>query len=404
MNNFLNTVWFTFKNKVKSKFFLISTIIFGVLIIGGMNFTALKNIFTDDSTASKSATIIINNMSETFIVDKEEMEKLFPDDNIAFVDNSREAKKILNKNLENMMLSIEDNAEKIYDIKIYKGRHADASKISTLAEATKQLSRYSIMQQLEVDSIIQTALMAEPQIEYCTSSETSDGRMAIAYILTLAFMILLNFYVQGVAGTIVSEKNNRVIEVLLTSAKSTQLFFGKIVGNCMASIAQIVLLGIVGVGTYMISGVEPFEFQGISIDLSILTKGQLALVVVFFILGYLMYSLAAGALASFANNNDDLNQAILPVTICFMVSVVLAMAYLIYPNISVLNTLSCIPLFSPMVMIIRVVMADISNTAIIVNAVLLVMTIVAFSLIGSFIYSKGTLNDSKKLSFLSIFK
>lgn len=404
MNNFLNTVWFTFKNKVKSKFFIISTIIFGILIIAGMNFSNIKEMFASDSSESKAATIVVNNESDSFIISKDEIKSIFPDDKIKFIDNNKEGKKILNKSLENIMLSIKDDKEQVYDIHIYTGRHADGTKVAMLQKASQQLSKYSLMQQLGVDDTIQSTLMIEPKIECVTSSKTSDGRMALAYVFTLAFMILLNFYVQGVAGTIVSEKNNRVIEVLLTSAKSTQLFFGKIVGNCVASIVQIILLGGIGVTTYLVGDIKPFEFQGITIDISNLSTGQLLLVVLFFILGYLMYSLAAGAFASFANNNDDLNQAILPVTLCFMASVVLAMAYLIYPNTGAITTLSNIPLFSPMVMIIRVVMADISNTTIVLNALFLIATIVVFSLAGSAIYSKGTLNDNKKFSLLSILK
>ena len=214
----------------------------------------------------------------------------------------------------------------------------------------------------------------------------------------------MNFYVQGVATTIVSEKSNRVIEVLLTSSKSTELFFGKIIGNCLASLTQIISLGVLSVVAYNLSDVEPIKLAGATVDFSILNISQLVIIGTFFILGYLLYSIAAGALAAFVSNNDDLNQSLLPVTICFMASVALAMVYMINPNLDIIGKLSYIPIVSPMIIIVKVVMFGMSAQEIAINIAIMIVTIIVLALLGSKMYSNGTLNDNKKLKLKALLK
>ena len=404
MNNFFHTVAFTYKNKIKGKFFIISTFIFIALIILGMNFSTIKENFMGEEEGSSSSTVVINNQTDSYIINEDLVNEVFADNKVVYVKDEEQAKDILNESIENTMLKIEYNNELLYDISIITKRHSNSDVISKLNEVSKQLYKYSIMQQLEIDESVQGLLMTEPHIQYVNGEEGSESKMIISYIVVLACMILLNFYVQGVATTIVSEKNNRVIEVLLTSTKATELFFGKIIGNCLASITQISILILTAVITYNVSDFEPIVFSGVTLDLSIITKAQLFYIALFFVLGYLLYSIVAGALASFATNNDDLNQAILPVTISFTVSVVLAMAFMLYPNEVIIDKISYIPLFSPMVMMVKIIMVDISGTNILINIATLLITIIICALIGSKIYGKGTLNDSKKLSFSAMFR
>lgn len=404
MRNFFNTVGFTFQNRVKSKFFTISTLIFSLIVVGLLNYEGIMSHFKSDEVEKVNATIAINNNSSTYILDEKILSEALKGNKIEFIKDSKEAEKKLEGSMSNIMISIKDGKNGQYEIEILTKKHSDKGTIHTLQSLTKEFAKFSTLQSLNVDPSMYDEIMAEPIITTQSYETDAESKMLVTYFIVFVVMIILNFYVQGVASTIVSEKSNRVIEVLLTSSKASELFFGKIVGTCLASLLQMLVIGVVGIFTYNIVEFEAINVLGVTLDFSILTMTQLILVLIFFILGYLLYSIIAGALAAFVSNNDDLNQSILPVTICFMASTVMALVYMMNPTIELIEKLGQIPLFSPMVMIVMVIMTDISWGKILLNIAILIITIGVLAIVGSKLYSKGTLNDSKKLSLKALLK
>ena len=166
MNNFFHTVAFTYKNKIKGKFFIISTFIFIALIILGMNFSTIKENFMGEEEGSSSSTVVINNQTDSYIINEDLVNEVFADNKVVYVKDEEQAKDILNESIENTMLKIEYNNELLYDISIITKRHSNSDVISKLNEVSKQLYKYSIMQQLEIDESVQGLLMTEPHIQY----------------------------------------------------------------------------------------------------------------------------------------------------------------------------------------------------------------------------------------------
>lgn len=403
MRNFFNTVLFTYINKVKGKFFIVSTVIFLVLIIAMMNINTIMDIFKSNTTEPLGATIIISNQSETYIAEEAVFKEVFKNNELKFITDKGQAKSLLNESIENIMVTISNDREQIYNISILSKRHSDKVTINKLKEVTEQLARYSTIKELNIQEESQNKLLIEPKFQIESYESDSESKMFAAYIMVFSFMIIMNFYVQSVASSIVSEKSNRVIEVLLTSAKATELFFGKIVGTCLASITQVGLLLVSGIAAYKIFDFETLKVAGITLDFSVLGGGELIKIGIFFILGYLLYSIMAGALASFVSNNDDLNQAILPVTICFMASTMLAVIYMMDTSATWIETLAYIPFLSPMIMIVKIIMVGVGNIELVINLGIIIVTIIISALIGSNLYAKGTLNDNKKITLKTIF-
>lgn len=404
MRNFFNTVLFTYINKIKGKFFIMSTVIFLALIIAMMNINTIMSIFKSDIEESLGATIIINNQSETYIAEEEIFKEVFKDNELKFITDMGEAKTLLNESIENIMVTISDDNEQIYNISILFKRHSDEVTINKLKEVTEQLAKYSTIKELNIQEESQNKLLIEPKFEIESYESDSESKMFAAYIMVFSFMIIMNFYVQSVASSIVSEKSNRVIEVLLTSAKATELFFGKIIGTCLASITQVGLLLVAGIAAYNIFDFEILKIAGVTLDFSVLGSGELIKVGIFFILGYLLYSIMAGALASFVSNNDDLNQAILPVTICFTASIIFAFIYMMDTDATWIETLTYIPFLSPMIMIVKIIMFEVGNVELVINLGITIATIIIFALIGGSLYAKGILNDNKKINLKTIFR
>lgn len=404
MRNFLNTVSFTLQNRIKSRFFLVSTILFSALVVGLLNYEGIMSHFSSGEPEKMNATIAINNNSETYMIDEKMFSEALEGNKVEFIKDKKEAEKKLDGSMSNIMVEINDGENGVYDIKISTKKHSDKATVHTLQAVTKEFAKLSTLQNLAVDPAMYGEIMAEPVVTTESYETDAESKMLVTYIIVFIVMIILNFYVQGVASTIVSEKSNRVIEVLLTSSKASELFFGKIVGTCLASLLQMLIIGAVGVITYNLVDFKEITLLGSTLDFSVLTMTELILILVFFVGGYLLYSILAGTLAAFVSNNDDLNQSVLPVTLCFMASTVMAIIYMMNPTLEIIEKLGHIPIFSPMVMIVRVIMTDISTGEIVFSIIALSFTIAIFAAVGSKLYSKGTLNDSKKLSLKALMK
>ena len=87
-----------------------------------------------------------------------------------------------------------------------------------------------------------------------------------------------------------------------------------------------------------------------------------------------------------------------------MASVALAMVYMINPNLDIIGKLSYIPIVSPMIIIVKVVMFGMSAQEIAINIAIMIVTIIVLALLGSKMYSNGTLNDNKKLKLKALLK
>ena len=320
-----HTICFTYKDKIKSMFFILSTVILILAIAIAMNFSQIQKVFSSGDKPTKSTQIIVNNLSKTYIIESQWLEELFKDDNIVMIKDKKEAETELNKGIESIMLRIEDNPESIYKISILTKKHSNASNIELLQQYSKKLALYSKLKEFKVQDQIHEPLLMDVKMEVTSFETNAESKMALAYFVILAFVVLLTFYVQGVSNIIAYEKSSRVIEVLLTSSKPRELFFGKVVGNCLATLTQISIIGIAAWLINSVSNIEPIKIMGTQLDISVLTIKQIVYICILFILGYLLYSLAAGALASLVTNSEDVNQVILPVNLCYLTGVALSM-------------------------------------------------------------------------------
>lgn len=398
MKNYINTIVFTYKSKVKSIFFFVSTIILIVAMATLMNLGKIQEFFKSDNE-SKPVSIIVNNLSSNFIIDEEMLSKTFENDNLKFIDDVDKAEAELNKNIENILLRIEDDETSLYKATILQKRHSNAQKVTLLNEVTEKLALYNKMLLADVESQYYGTILGDIPIEIANHENDAESKTMLAYLVIIAFFMLLTYYVQGVANIVSYEKNNRVIEVLLTSSKPIELFFGKILGNCLVSITQMLIVVLSGIGIYKISNSEPISFLGSTLDFSVLSLKQLIYIVVFFTLAYLMYSLATGALASLVGSNEDVAQITLPVTILLLISTFLAMYYTLNPLADSMAIVSQIPLVSPVIMSLRIIVLDVPDSVILLSIGSLLITCLIFAVVGSKIYSRAILSGSKKMSY-----
>jgi len=278
--------------------------------------------------------------------------------------------------------------------------------------------------------------------------------MVLSMVLGMAIYMFIALFSGMVMSSVIEEKSSRVVEVLMSSVKATELMFGKIIGVAFVALTQFLLwilltlilvgvaMGIVGKdkmaglfgndpSTEMISEMAPGMDMGSTIDLQALTAaadstavatgepsgmevilstigqiniGQLLLsFVIFFIFGYLLYASLFAAIGSAVENEGDSSQLQLPVTIPLVIGFFIAIYAFKAPDSALVFWGSIIPFTSPIVMLARIPFG-VPSWELWLSVAILVATFVACAWASAKIYKVGILMYGKKSSFKDLWK
>lgn len=198
-----------------------------------------------------------------------------------------------------------------------------------------------------------------------------EGRflMGISMIMLLYFMMI--FYGQFTMNAVIEDKSSRVVEVMLASITPTQLMLGKILGQGLVGVTQFAVWVSAGVAFSSfggsISGMD-FEIGQVGIDLWIWFG-------VFFVLGYLVYSSLYAGVGALCSSMQDAQQYQGPITMLIVVPMLLLQVILRNPDSTMSVGLSLFPLFTPMLMFIRVVLGKPDTWQLIASVAILVLTV-----------------------------
>ena len=267
--------------------------------------------------------------------------------------------------------------------------------------------------------------------------------MGVSMILGMAIYLFITLFSAMVMSSVIEEKTSRVVEVLVSSVKATELMFGKIIGVALVALTQFLLwivltgaiIGVVGgivgmdklasLGSQSVEvsdmGVHPAgmdlsavaetaaqgEPEGMEVILSTLGNLNFAEIGIsflfFFIFGYLLYASLFAAIGSAVENEGDSNQLQLPVTIPLLLGFFVAIYAFKAPDSSLVFWFSMIPFTSPIVMLARIPFG-VATWELIVSIVVLILTFIGTAWASAKIYKVGILMYGKKSTFADLWK
>jgi ABC-2 type transport system permease protein len=280
-----------------------------------------------------------------------------------------------------------------------------------------------------------------------TVSESGEEKVSDADVYSIISMVLgiiifmfVTIFGSMVMSAVIEEKQSRVVEVLVSSVKSTELMFGKIIGIALVAITQfllwILLSGVIigAAGGIMkdkiVSQTDPAELAqslGVSPDqLDTMDLTQLAgadneiastldmihgipiakiiiLFLLFFLFGYLLYASLFAAIGSAVENAEDTQQLQIPLTVPLMLAYIIALYAFKAPDSSIAFWASLFPFTSPIVMIARLPFG-VPGWEIALSLVLLILTFVVCAWASAKIYKVGILMFGKKSSWKDLWK
>ena len=222
-------------------------------------------------------------------------------------------------------------------------------------------------------------------------------------IFALYMVILL--YGQMVATNVASEKSSRAMEVLVTSAKPASMMFGKVLASCMAGLIQLV--AIFG-SALLFYNINQSAWQNNVIIESIfnIPVDLFVYMLVFFILGFLIYAFLYSAVGSTASKLEDINTSVMPITFLFIISFFVVMFSMANGSVDtvLMKVCSYIPFTSPMAMFTRICMSTVAWYEIAISIAILIGSTVGLGVLSAKIYRVGVLLYGTPPNFGAIIK
>ncbi len=211
------------------------------------------------------------------------------------------------------------------------------------------------------------------------------------YVMIFALYMVILLYGQMVATNVATEKSSRAMEVLVTSAKPTSMMFGKVLASCIAGFSQLVLVFGTAILLYNINKdalLYPLIASIFNIPIELFIY-----LIVFFVLGFLIYAFMFGAIGSTASKLEDINTSVMPVTFLFIIAfmvVIFSMSSGMVDNTAMLIC-SYVPFTSPMAMFTRICMSTVAWYEIAISIVILIASTVGIGILSAKIYRVGVL-------------
>lgn len=235
-------------------------------------------------------------------------------------------------------------------------------------------------------------MSAQIKSETATLDKDQMQNFFYTYIMIMALYMVILLYGQMVATNVATEKSSRAMELLITSAKPTSMMFGKVLASCIAGLIQLIAVFGTALVFYNLNKSAWGENAIIESIFNIPVE-LFAYMLVFFVLGFLIYAFLYGAIGSTASKLEDINTSVMPITFLFIIAFLVVMISMANGNVD--NTLmmvcSYIPFTSPMAMFTRICMSTVAWYEIAASIAILIGSCVGVGFIAAKIYRIGVL-------------
>ena len=296
----------------------------------------------------------------------------------------------------------------------------------------------TIMEDIRVNTPMSTYVFDDSGQEKESSFEVP---MIISMVLSMIIYIFVMMFSGMVMQSVIEEKSSRVVEVLVSSVKATELMFGKIIGVACVALTQfflwivltLVLVGgfaaFIGFDSLMGDPAQAQEMMEMTAqmggaDMAQMTEaisqesglgtvlntlmdfnwGQMVFAfIIYFVLGYLLYASFFAAIGSAVENEADTQQLQTPLTVPLLLAFFIAMYAFKAPDSPVVWWGSMIPFTSPIVMLARIPYG-VPAWELALSVALLVATFIACGWASAKIYKIGILMFGKKTTFKDLWK
>lgn len=427
--------------RVKKKSFIFTTIFVPLLFVALMIVPSIIMMHDFDDKVAKLAIkdnsgIVAEALEDNAVIDYD-----FPEDDI---ETLKSRLYDLDYDAIVFISALDSNNNAVADVYSKKQINAKVSE-SLTSNLEKIIEDYKIGQ-LNIENFeeLMSSVETKVNLKNIVISESGDEKrpmliinMVISLIMGMVIYMFVAMFGSMVMTSVIMEKSNKIMEVIVSSVKPLELMMGKIIGVACVALTQfiiwIILTGGILLGFQMFAGQKLIAdtqmteqisaMGGITQDAvqsfaktDMMTEVFSALkdinfgyiivcFIIFFILGYLLYASLYAAVGSAVDNEADTQQLVLPITIPLIIGLLIMLQAFKNPDSALSVWASIIPFTSPMVMLARIPFeGSVPLWQLLLSIGLLIVTFIAAAFVSGKIFRVGILMTGKKYSWKDIWK
>lgn len=393
MKQFYTILKFELKNYFKNKVFVGITLFLVIAITAVMFFPRIKAVFTSDGdtdSAGERTVMLVKAAgegTEDYIYSV--FSAYFPEYEVrlAAEDNGKIQETVKNGDAECafVMTAPDKYIYYVNNLSIYDTNTALAN------EALTDIYKMNAMISSGLSPEAAEAVMsAQITGETVSLGKDQSENFFYTYVMIFALYMVILLYGQMVATSVATEKSSRAMELLITSAKTTAMMFGKVIAACIAGMTQLVVVFGSSIVFYKVNesywGDNPIIKSVFNMPVELLIY-----MLIFFVLGFFIYAFLYGAIGSTASKLEDINTSVMPITFVFVIAFIVVMMSMGSGSIdnTVMKICSYIPFTSPMAMFTRIAMSTVPIYEIIISIAVLAVSVIGVGIVSAKIYRIG---------------
>ena len=417
-------------NKIGNKSFILMTLLLPIILAG---ITFLLSFLTSINNDSSKTISVVDNTGYIF-------QKLQSSDDIIYdliIDSSLDnAKKISRNNSDYGLLYITDfdTPEEIAESIVFISE--DSPSFSIINRVESQLETILTNENfrligIDVNEIKSSTIYINLFQESFDGEETTrvDGVVKLVFGFFLGFLLYFFIFAYGsmIMMSVMEEKTNRIIEIIISSVKPFHLMTGKIIGVSLAALTQVLIWGVMFfVFSYIFSlvfgistsydtgdlilstegntGLSSFALEMISAFMNLPLTNIFIAFIMYFLGGYFLYASIFAAIGAAIDNQADAQQFMLPITLLVIIALYVGILTVPEdPNGIVAQIFSYFPFTSPIVMLMRIP-SGVPIYEQIISLTILFSSVVFMIWVAAKVYRIGILMYGKKLTYGEIIK
>lgn len=414
-----------FMQRVRSKWFLVSTLGIPALMIGLVFLAGFFVSQSDDDTGSAAAVGIVDPGGRVagFLVEELLADSVLASRADAFEGSTEpEIRAGLAESPYDLLLLLPEDLVERADARerVRSDLRARLFALDNVTDARQRqvrdaLSRALVRARLAeagVEGVDAEALLRSAPISVVNVTAAGEARSqelyrVISFIIDFLFYMVLLIYGQMIIRSIIEEKSSDIVEVMISSLRPWELMLGKIIGVGAVGLAQLAVWGVV-IGLTALFGLTgagaSLAEAGLDPSAIALPWDTTLLVLLFLVLGYLLYAgLFAGTGATISSESDA-QQAALPVTLLIVVPFIAVQGIIQSPNSVWAVAFSLIPFFSPLAMPPRLMITSVPAWQIAASIVLLVAFVLGAAWVAGRIYRVGILMKGQRANLPEVMR
>jgi len=414
MSKLGTVIRFTLLNKLRSRSFVVMTVIFVILsmVLGNLPYL-IEQLGSEDKVhsvgymAGQHPEIV--QALQAYYASREKADiRLEPG-----ASSEEELKRLVQEGEISGYLTFRDNPAAGFPTVTYHSKNAlDSGPSRSLSDALRAVKIDLLARDVGLTEEAKARLLSPVDFrsEQVLTEEKSGrtpaeqvANIGLAYVLVILLFMSIMITGQLIATEVTAEKSSRVMEIIVTSVPPLTQMFGKVLGTFFAAIIQI---GVI-VGALLVNLSLPHNsgiLAGIGIDLEALDPRIAVYAIVFFLAGFFLYAMLYAAIGSIVSRTEELGQATAPITVLSLAGFYIAMFGLNTPDSPLVVFSSYFPFFAPFIAVLRETVGAPAWWESVLSLAILLVSILALGWLSAKIYRTGVLMYGKRPTLKELIK